>query len=108
MSELLTHRCLQHPDREAVARCPECRQFFCRECVTEHDERVVCAACLRKQSVPRAERRRWLAGVGRALAAGLGFVAGWLLFYSAGQMLLSIPSEFHEGTVWKINFWDSK
>ena len=45
----LTHqRCFHHSHREAVARCPECRQFYCRECVTEHDYRVICATCLKK------------------------------------------------------------
>ena len=43
--------------REAVARCPECTQFFCRECITEHDDRVLCSACLKKLArVPLTRR----------------------------------------------------
>ena len=46
---LLAHqRCFNHATREAVARCPECHHFFCRECITEHDDRVLCTGCLKK------------------------------------------------------------
>ena len=48
MQNLAHQRCFNHAVREAVARCPECGQCFCRECITEHDDRVVCAACLKK------------------------------------------------------------
>src|SRR5580658_7631208 len=33
---LLDQRCFNHDLREAVAQCPSCKRFFCRECVTEH------------------------------------------------------------------------
>src|ERR1043166_5979979 len=60
MPTLLQQRCLNHSFREAVARCPECKRYFCRECVTEHDDRLICAACLKKLSRPAAARRvRW-------------------------------------------------
>ena len=41
MSSLIHRRCLHHPAREAVALCPECRRFYCRECVTEHAGRMI-------------------------------------------------------------------
>ena len=40
--------CKIHPAREAVARCPECSSYYCRECITEHEFRMVCASCLAK------------------------------------------------------------
>jgi hypothetical protein len=57
MSALVHQRCFNHATREAVARCPQCSQFFCRECITEHDDRVICAACLKKLArVPLLKR----------------------------------------------------
>jgi hypothetical protein len=101
MSRPLVHVCLNHPVREAVARCPECRGYFCRECITEHDERVICAACLRKLVQPKTTRRRSFAPLLRVVAAGASLLIAWMVFYWVGQALLLIPSNFHEGTLWK-------
>jgi hypothetical protein len=97
---LSDQRCLHHPLREAVARCPECRNTFCRECVTEHEDRVLCAACLKKSSLqPDARPFRWDRIV-RVLPLLMGVVVAWLFFYWLGGVLLAIPSSFHEGTSW--------
>ena len=106
MGKLFLEVCLNHTGREAVARCPECRRYYCRECVTEHDDRLVCAACLRKIAARRTEKRIWLAPLVRLAAAGAGLVLAWVCFYWIGQVLLLTPSEFHEGTVWKKSFLD--
>ena len=101
MESLGDKRCLNHASREAAARCPECRQYFCHECITEHEDRVVCAACLRKLARAGAPPRfRWwsLATVGQCLT---GLLIAWFFFYSAGRVLLAIPASFHEGTVWR-------
>lgn len=106
MEILARQRCLNHQNREAVARCPECGGFFCRECVTEHEDRVICAACLKKLSRATAGRRfrfASLAGVGQCL---LGVLTAWLFFYCLGRALLAIPDSFHEGTLWKGKFMD--
>lgn len=88
--------CLLHPQRESVARCPECRQAFCRECITEHGGRVICAGCLRqltRTGAPRASRP----GVPlAALHLLAGLLVSWFLFYTLGRILLEIPSEWHE------------
>lgn len=47
-------RCLFHPLREAAARCPHCGGTFCRECVTEEDEKLACPPCLRRMTCPPA------------------------------------------------------
>ena len=52
MTPLFQQRCLHHLSREAACRCPVCRSYFCRECVTEHDDRLVCAGCLKKMHAP--------------------------------------------------------
>ena len=47
LQDILRHqRCYHHHGREAVVRCPECGRFYCRECVTEHDDRMLCSRCL--------------------------------------------------------------
>lgn len=98
---LHTRRCARHISREAAARCPACGEFFCRECVVEHAGKLLCAPCLAKVTTNGGQRRERLAGVRRAtgaVAAGLGL---WLAFYGLGALLLKIPPEFHDGTVWK-------
>lgn len=82
-------RCANHPGREAAARCPECRSFFCRECVTEHEGRVLCAACIRKLTVARAvPRRALLRNLAAVVPVGLGLLAAWLFFYLLGRWLV--------------------
>ena len=97
---MLRHLCLNHPDREAAARCPGCRRFFCRECVTEHAGRILCARCLPAQlSAPRSagDPPYWLSAI-TATLIGLGIA--WATFLALGTFLLRIPSQWHEGTYW--------
>ncbi|MBN1672113.1 MAG: rhomboid family protein [Kiritimatiellae bacterium] len=98
--DIARQRCFNHLQREAVARCPECRRFFCRECVTEHQDRVLCAGCLARLTRKQEQRRRALRSVFAGLRAAGGFFLLWFLFYCAGRALLRSPSEFHEGTLW--------
>jgi hypothetical protein len=106
MPDLSQQRCFNHFQREAVARCLECRQYFCRECITEHDDRIICAACLRKLAERPLRRRRALAGALRLGQCALGLVVLWFFFYQVGEGLLAIPSSFHEGTLWQMNWLD--
>jgi hypothetical protein len=101
MTPLSEQRCLHHGDREAVARCPACGHFFCRECITEHDRRVICSSCLAKLARPPAKRRARLRGVLAVVPAVVSLFLLWFLFYGAGRLPLSIPSDFHEGTIWR-------
>ena len=105
MKDLAYQRCANHEFREAVARCPECGRFFCRECITEHEDRVVCASCLRKlvrASSPARRRFDLVVGVGECL---LGVLIVWLFFYIVGRILISVPASFHEGTLWATSWW---
>lgn len=107
MSSLHHQRCFHHALREAVARCPECGHFFCRECITEHDDRVICAGCLRKL---RSGENRVHRGAGAVLARGgqvlMGLLLAWLFFFLAGETLLKLPSSFHDGTLWRVQWTD--
>ena len=105
MDDIALERCLNHEQREAVARCPECKRCFCRECITEHEHRVICAACLKKLTGKSLSRRVRAAGlVGLALGVA-GMVIAWLFFFTVGKLLLMIPSDFHEGTLWENIPW---
>jgi hypothetical protein len=88
---MIQQNCLFHPSRQAVARCPSCRNFYCRECVTEHDDRLICAACLKKLTPGAAMRGRRFRLASLAPAAGL--LIAWLCFYVVGWLLSRIPSD---------------
>ncbi len=106
---LTRQRCWVHLEREAAARCPSCARFYCRECVTEHAGRVICAACLRDLlAAAAAKRRRTGAGARRVLAvftrgAQLAFsvTLTWFFFHLLGHWLLAGTAQFHEATLWK-------
>lgn len=96
-------RCLHHPDREAAARCPGCRRAFCRECVTEHGGRMLCAACIARDgvgaaTVERGRLVRLLRPAGRALRLAAGVVVAWWAFHLLGATLALFPEALHEGS----------
>ncbi len=96
MAELLVHqRCLHHAGREAASRCPGCRAFFCRECVTDHEGRLLCRRCLDGAARVARGRAGWWAEARWALAALAGALFTWATFYYAGSLLASLPSQFH-------------
>jgi hypothetical protein len=104
-------RCARHAEREAAACCAACGIAFCRECVSEHEGRFLCAACLGKiapganaggDGADAARPRGWpLAALKRAPAIAVGAAWLWLCFYLAGLLVEKIPQSAHEGTVWK-------
>jgi uncharacterized paraquat-inducible protein A len=103
MISLAHQRCFNHASREAAARCPECKQFFCRECITEHDDRVVCTSCLKKLT-NRPSARRFMFGRLLLIAqCSLGILIAWYFFFLIGQSLLKLPNSFHEGTLWQVD-----
>src|SRR6266568_1167600 len=106
MQNLTYQRCFNHATREAVARCPSCGQTFCRECITEHEGRVICAACLRKLARVPLLQRRGFAGVIHCGQALLSLVVAWFFFYAIGEILLTLPASFHEATLWKSGWLD--
>jgi hypothetical protein len=88
-------RCSNHASREAVARCPECRRYFCRECISEHEDRAICAFCLKRLGTKPVRRYR-LARLTPFIQILVGVLLLWSSFYLLGKVLLTIPSSFHE------------
>ena len=107
MRDLAFQRCFNHAQREAVARRPSCSQFFCRECITEHDDRIICAACLKKLSKTSFLKSRGFIRVLRVGHCLLGLIAAWFLFYLVGEALLRLPASFHD-KLWKTRDLDTE
>lgn len=93
MSTLTVKRCVTHFAREAAVRCPECLLFYCRECVTEHQGRMICARCVARHVAVKPAKGSSAAIWALFSAAGLLFT--WMVFYYAGMALARIPSSFH-------------
>jgi len=106
MSPLSFQKCYHHSNREAVVRCPVCLKDYCRECVTEHDDRMLCTGCLKQyMKVVPGKSRRWIFSVVVFIQCSMGFFILWYGFFLLGKMLLATPSSFHEGTLWQSNWW---
>jgi hypothetical protein len=100
MPVLRDSQCLRHPDRSAVARCRSCAQAFCRECVVEHEYRLMCADCLRREAGrpgDRAGRVPWA-----ALAQWVSAVCVvWVMWYGVASAWRRVPSAVHDGLIWQ-------
>lgn len=108
MQSLAFQRCFNHAGREAVARCPECKNYFCRECITEHDDRVLCASCLSKLLRRPPAQRRMFVQLLRLAQCALGLLVAWYFFFLIGEALLRLPDSFHEGTLWHANWMNQE
>jgi hypothetical protein len=100
MTDLARQQCFNHPGREAIVRCPSCRRDYCRECVTEHDDRYLCSNCLRLQAEKDARpqsRRRLPIGPILGLA---GLLTAWTVYYAATQYLVLRHANDHAYQVW--------
>ena len=100
MDRLHHQRCFNHALREAVARCPACRRYFCRECVVEHDDRLICAACQRKLTAPKKKKTPAWHVAARIAQSIAMLILLWMLFFACGRMLLALPDSAHQGTFW--------
>ncbi|MFH2099275.1 MAG: rhomboid family protein, partial [Pseudomonadota bacterium] len=85
------------PEREAAALCLSCSRTFCRECVTEHEGRVLCSRCMVKGREKAGARRRFLSWAGPAFLGSSGLLFAWIFFYYLGLALARIPAAWHPG-----------
>jgi hypothetical protein len=95
---LTLQRCLIHVDREAVARCPACRNYFCRECVTEHERKFLCSSCLRSVIARVEPAGRNAERFMLVIKMIIGMAIAWFFFYVIGQLLMLIPPDIHDGS----------
>ena len=100
MSTLGEQKCLNHRNREAVARCPHCEHFFCRECITEHKSQVICARCMSEQFSEYEKSTRSFNLLRPVLIVGT-FSLVWMVFFMLGRSLLILPDSFHEQSIWQ-------
>ncbi|MFP4445330.1 MAG: hypothetical protein ACLFPD_03680 [Desulfosudaceae bacterium] len=107
MTDLSRQRCANHRDREAAARCPACHRYFCRECVTEHEGRMLCAACIADLAPAKAPARGRLARLSQGVWLVFGLVLLWTIFYYLGRLLMLLPASFHDGTLWQSGWWSN-
>jgi hypothetical protein len=88
MTAYVHKRCFVHGAREAACLCTECRNPFCRECVSEHHGRFVCTRCLAQMRSHDTAGWRRLERVRGAASVSLALVIAWMFFYMAGRLLL--------------------
>jgi hypothetical protein len=90
MSEkVVRQQCFNHPARGAACRCPACSRPFCRECVSEHDSRLLCATCLATSvSSPDRWRARRIAPFVVSLLGLASTLLVWALFFSFGRIIM--------------------
>lgn len=92
MSESFKNRrCFNHAEREAVARCPECRREFCRECITEHKGRMLCTNCLGRMLSEKKAKHRFLQRAALFILMLLGFLVTYAFFYQTASWLAAVP-----------------
>jgi len=86
----LQQRCWNHEAREAACRCPGCGRSYCRECVSEHEGRLLCAACLIAITAGRAPSRGrgWNLAPAAMIAAAI--LLAWLTYWVAGASVISV------------------
>lgn len=110
MGSITLTRCFNHGQREAVARCPSCRRHFCRECVTEHDHKILCASCIAAATAVNEApaRRRMSPPFFPILQFSSGIFVLWLFFFTLGRLLLLVPSQHHDALLWAPRLVDAE
>jgi hypothetical protein len=93
--ELVLQKCTNHPGREAVARCPGCAGYYCRECVTEHEGKFLCSSCIQRKEATVHAASSFGSRVLNGIAVIVGMVVAWCLFYIVGRILILIPPNLH-------------
>lgn len=102
MESILKKRCYNHSEREAVGLCRECGSFYCRECITEHDDRLICSDCLKKTRRSVLTKNKYSGKFIFGLQCVTGFFVSWIFFYYSGKMVIFISDLFAK------EFWFKK
>lgn len=94
-SSLVKSKCQNHHTREAVAKCPICQHYYCRECVTEHNNQFICVGCLSTtQEEKKSSKGSVLTILKLILFSVFTILTSWYFFQIIGSFLLKIPTSF--------------
>ena len=67
----------------------------------EHEDRVLCAECLKKIVARESAHAGGFRRVLRVMLPVAGLLMAWLFFYALGRSLLLIPAAVHDGRIWE-------
>jgi hypothetical protein len=86
----LDQHCWNHEGREAACRCPSCGRAYCRECVSEHEGRLLCAACLSGLAARRGPQPGSFRKLAPPAMIAMGILFAWLVYWAAGASLIGL------------------
>lgn len=89
--------CRNHPEREALGICVECRTRVCAECVTKVDGINYCVSCLAKLAAVGGKRA---VGVATAAAPWVAWLSASALFVLAALLAWSLVEVAMPGSAW--------
>lgn len=69
---------------------------------------MICAQCLAERAEEGAASQRSFFALFGTLQFFLGLLILWFAFYGMGRMLLAIPDDFHEATLWQTQWWEAE
>ena len=90
MPVLEAQLCWNHESREAVCRCLGCHRSFCRECVTEHQGRFLCAVCFAAAVPVKTHRSGAIRKAAPTVLIGAGLLLAWLAYLTFGQSVIGM------------------
>ena len=91
MAILATHQsCWNHESREAVCKCLNCGRSYCRECVTEHQGRLLCASCLNLSLAKHSAGVGVFRKMAPAILIAAGLLIAWLAFWGFGEVVIGL------------------
>ena len=97
IDNLASKKCFNHSKREAAARCLECKNFFCPECITEHDGRLTCSNCLNKQkSTVQKKSGFQVLYIFQGFLTFIALAVICIFFFLFSRILYNSPEAFHE------------
>jgi hypothetical protein len=106
----LQQRCWNHDAREAACRCPGCGRSYCRECVSEHEGRLLCAACLSVVTSGREPGGGRVGNLAPAAMIAAAILLAWLTYWVAGESVMAVirrmqqePNSGAGASVWQPN-----
>ena len=74
----------------------------------EHDDRVLCTACLNKLARTPLTKRAGFANFLRLCQCAIGILITWFFFFAIAEKLSREPNTFHKQTLWRVPWINRK